>query len=234
MRTMRESHQTDMERLGEELKQVRAKLEQRNREFEELEKAYERKQAEMDAEAARLRDEIAQGRESSSPVDRVKSLEAEVEDYKSRLERQLDAFNTIRGELTAVRERQFQSEQRLEREKRELETVVQRLQAEYKSHLDRLWKEREDREDILDNGRTALDEAQMKLMMNGFSPVSETGFDWQNDESQDGAIDEELVAAHAPRRIPGVGKLPPRQKPAFFEFLETPRCSGCLSEVIDI
>lgn len=145
--------------------------------------------------------------------------EMQLQELQSRLDRQLEAFDTIRRELTTVRDRQFESETRLEREKRELETTLQRLHAEYKAHLDRMWNDhqavREQNEETMENGRAALDNAQVKLMMNGLSPVSENGFDWTRSESEE---EPEHVPAEEPRQVPAVGKLPPRQKPDFFEF----------------
>ena len=153
----------------------------------------------------------------------------ELTELQLRLDRQLEAFNTIRGELTTVRDRQLDNEARLEREKRELETTLQRLQAEYKGHLDRLWNQQQNSQETMETRRAALDEAQVKLMMNGLSPVSENEFEWPSDDEQ--AQDE---VRERRNMQPAVGKLPPLEKPAFFQFLETPRCSGCQSEVIDI
>ncbi|KAI9274650.1 hypothetical protein BDA99DRAFT_245217 [Phascolomyces articulosus] len=161
----------------------------------------------------------------------------ELEELQHRLDRQLEAFNTIRGELTTVRDRQLENESRLEREKRELETTLQRLQAEYKGHLDQLWNQHQNAQETLETRRTALDEAQVKLMMNGLSPVSENEFEWPSDEEQAQEEVRERRLQHQQEhhhQQPTVGKLPPLEKPAFFQFLETPRCSGCQSEVIDI
>ncbi|ORZ15209.1 hypothetical protein BCR42DRAFT_492143 [Absidia repens] len=182
-----------------------------------------------------------------------RALETEVKDLRSRLERQFDAFTTIRGELTTVRDRQLNVELEASKEKKDLirereglEHTIERLRNEYQEHLERMWAQheaiRQHHEEDLTVGRDALDAAQVKLMQNGLSPVSENGFEWvnsdsENDDDNDGNnedSDGDPTSSHNNNKTPSVGPLPPLRKPEFFEFLETPRCNGCQSEVIDI
>ncbi|KAL0077225.1 hypothetical protein F4703DRAFT_1882772 [Phycomyces blakesleeanus] len=174
------------------------------------------------------------------------SQKAENDALKSQLERQLDAFGTLRGELSTVRQRQLDAEARLEkekadlkREKAELESIVHRLRSEYETHLDQLWKQHEElrghHEQELDSGRLALDTAQDRLLQNGLSPVSENGFEWVVSERVESESESESEEeSRLEFKSPALGRLPPLERPAFFEFMETPRCSGCQSEVIDI
>ncbi|KAI8334206.1 hypothetical protein BC941DRAFT_432368 [Chlamydoabsidia padenii] len=174
--------------------------------------------------------------------DSESALEIEVKELRQRLERQFDAFTTIRGELTTVRDRHLNAElvaqkekESLLQEKKEMELTIERLRTEYQEHLEHMWAQhqamREHHEEDLTLGRDALDAAQVKLMQNGLSPVSENGFEWVNTDSEDDDNDNEKAPAD---KSPLVGQLPPLQKPAFFEFSETPRCSGCQTEVIEI
>jgi chromosome segregation ATPase len=195
----------------------------------------------------------------SSVPEREAALEAELKELRQRLERQFDAFSTIRGELTTVRDRQLNVELNAQKEKESLlqerkglELTIERLRTEYQEHLERMWSQhqamREHHEEDLSLGREALDSAQVKLMQNGLSPVSENGFEWVNSDSEDDDEeggkkgtedddndDDEVSKPLLPTdKSPLVGQLPPLQKPAFFEFMETPRCSGCQTDVIDI
>ena len=174
---------------------------------------------------------VASDKDSNAWKAKYEERTEELSELQRRLDRQLEAFNTIRGELSTVRERQLESEARLEREKKELEHTIKRLQNEYKGHLDRMWDQQQNSQETLETRRAALDEAQVKLMMNGLSPVSENEFEWPSEEEHedDGEKEQQQQQQH-----PAVGKLPPLERPAFFQFLETPRCSGCRSEVIDI
>ncbi|ORX58928.1 hypothetical protein DM01DRAFT_307417 [Hesseltinella vesiculosa] len=176
------------------------------------------------------------------------TLDKENKDLQLRLERQLDAFNTIRGELTTVRERELATEQRLVKEKEGLTLENQRLLAtveqvrqEFQEHLNHMWQQheavRQHHEEDLSVGRSALDSAQVKLMQNGLSPVSENGFEWTNTDSEDDDHGEHVHDAQPGNQgpqTPHVGRLPPLEKPGFIEFAQAPRCSGCVSEVIDI
>ncbi|KAI8584516.1 hypothetical protein K450DRAFT_216733 [Umbelopsis ramanniana AG] len=152
----------------------------------------------------------------------VKQLRQQVQDSESRLERQLGAFNTIRGELTAVRERQLDREDEIE----------QQMQAQIDElHLDLT--------EAFEKRKLAED----KLAQNGLSPVSERGFwvsdDGQTDTDQSDGDEEELSHHQEPEavgkhRSPNLGRIPPLQKPRFSEFHHVPQCSGCLSEAFDI
>lgn len=195
---------------------------------------------------------------ASPATEREAALETELKELRQRLDRQFNAFSTIRGELTTVRDRQLNVELNAQKEKESLlqerqglELTIERLRTEYQEHLERMWSQhqamREHHEEDLSLGREALDSAQVKLMQNGLSPVSENGFEWVNSDSEDDNDDEDGKKEASdddsddPARpllptdkSPLVGQLPPLQKPAFFEFMETPRCSGCQTDVIDI
>ncbi|CAO3639646.1 unnamed protein product [Cunninghamella echinulata] len=204
--------------------------------------------------------------------EKLSELEKENKELKLRLERQFDAFTTIRGELTTVRDRQLNSELHFDKERDQLkhqtkglEQIIERLKNEYQEHLERMWQQHESirrhHEDDLTLGRNALDAAQVKLMQNGLSPVSENGFEWagsddddeeeeeeedeeggENNDDDDEQGNEEEHNTHdrgkknklSSTKSPSLGILPPLKKPAFIEFLETPRCNGCQSEVIDV
>ncbi|CAO3580304.1 unnamed protein product [Absidia cylindrospora] len=215
------------------------------------------------------------------PSEREQQMENEMKELHQRLERQYEAFSTIREELTTARDRQVDVELNaskekndLIREQKELEQTVMKLRTEYQDHLERMWRQhqatRHHHEEDLTLGRNALDAAQVKLMQNGLSPVSENGFDWMNTDDDDvhhhehdsnhdhnnhgmgtdgsGGDDDgatstitknttpvaTTLASVTISKSPSLGVLPPLAKPAFSEFLETPRCSGCQSEVIDI
>lgn len=149
----------------------------------------------------------------------IKQLQAQIEDSESRLSRQLDAFNTIRGELTTVRERQLDREDEIE----------QRMQIqinELEESLNEAFEKRKMAED--------------KLQQAGLSPVSERGF-WVSDDgmsdsegsenNEDSNSIEEPIDQH---RSPMLGRRPPLQKPRFSEFHHVPQCNGCLSEAFDV
>lgn len=151
----------------------------------------------------------------------VKQLRTQIEDSESRLARQLDAFNTIRGELTTVRERQLDREDEIE----------QQMQA----RIDEL---QEDLEEAYEKRKLAED----KLAQNGLSPVSERGF-WVSDDGQtdtdisDGeeySNEVQNIEAMDHHRRPMLGRVPPLQKPRFSEFHHVPQCNGCISEAFDI
>ncbi|CAO3635515.1 unnamed protein product [Cunninghamella blakesleeana] len=186
---------------------------------------------------------------------KLTELENENKELKLRLERQFDAFTTIRGELTTVRERQLNAEldfdkerEQLNNKSKDMEQIIERLKNEYQEHLERMWQQHESirrhHEEDLTLGRDALDAAQVKLMQNGLSPVSENGFEWANsDDDDDEEGDEEGDKNDKGKnqnnkspstKSPSFGMLPPLKKPAFIEFSETPRCNGCQSEVIDV
>ncbi|KAI9277646.1 hypothetical protein BY458DRAFT_504692 [Sporodiniella umbellata] len=165
----------------------------------------------------------------------------EREELENKLQRQFEAFTTIRNELAVQRERQSSSEAVLQREKsqidrerQELRVNVDRMKVEYEEQLEKMWTQHEAmrsrHENNLTSGRTALDSAQTKLLMNGHSPVSESGFDWINHPDEE----EEESEGVSTQLVPAVGKLPPLEKPLFNEFMEVPQCSGCLSKVINI
>jgi membrane-associated HD superfamily phosphohydrolase len=169
----------------------------------------------------------------------------EKEELENKLQRQFEAFNTIRNELTAQRERQFDSEAKLQKEKslidrerQELRVTVEKLRSEYEQQLETMWRQYETMKEELSLGRSALDAAQVKLMMNGCSPVSENGFDWNNSEHEEEEEEEEQQEEEdvsvGRQLVPEVGKLPPLEKPGLNAFMEVPSCSGCLSDVINI
>ncbi|CAO3624361.1 unnamed protein product [Mucor hiemalis] len=236
-----------VETISQKLKD---ELDIREQRVSELEAAVKKAKEEATEDAA---DKALDPNESEAKIkelrDRVRELEVQVKDtpeasdLKSRLQRQFEAFNTLRSEISTQRERQFDSEAKLEkdkstleRERVELELTVQRLKDEYETHLEKMWRQyesmREHHEEDLSAGRSALDSAQVKLMMNGYSPVSENGFQWTNTDDEE--EEDEGGAVIVKKHVPAVGKLPPLEKPAFAEFLEIPRCGACQSEVIEI
>jgi chromosome segregation ATPase len=256
------------ERKAEELRKQITGLEVVERDYTQLKENYEKKDMqakELEQQIERLKkeanedlaDKVAPS-ESDTKIKELRTQIRQLEDenkllktetpemgeLKKQMERQSDAFHTIRSELSIQRKRQFDSESKLEREKngvqrekKELEINVQRLRKEYEEHLEKIWEEYESmknhHEENLSLGRSALDAAQVKLMMNGQSPVSENGFDWNNSDNED-EDEEDEEEEHDKKHIPSVGKLPPLEKPAFFEFMEAPRCSSCQSEIFDI
>ncbi|KAH8553731.1 hypothetical protein BGW37DRAFT_486896 [Umbelopsis sp. PMI_123] len=151
----------------------------------------------------------------------VKQFRKQIQDSENRLARQLDAFNTIRGELTTVRERQLDREDEIEQK---MQSKIDELQL--------------DLTDAYEKRKLAED----KLAQNGLSPVSERGF-WVSDDGQtdtDLSDDEEALTRNEisteveNHRSPNLGRIPPLQKPRFTEFHHVPQCSGCMSEAFDI
>lgn len=150
----------------------------------------------------------------------MKQLRDQVQESENRLDRQLGAFNTIRGELTTVRERQLDREDEIE----------QKMQIK----IDDL---EQDLEEAFEKRKLAED----KLAQNGLSPVSERGF-WVSDDGQtdsDLSDGEEELSSNNEKAIhqhrsPMLGRVPPLQKPRFSEFHHVPQCNGCISEAFDI
>jgi chromosome segregation ATPase len=147
----------------------------------------------------------------------IQQLQAQIEESESRLARQLDAFNTIRGELTIVRERQLDREDEIE----------QRMQAQ----IDEL-------QESLNEAYEKRKMAEDKLQQAGLSPVSERGF-WVSDDGMSDSegseeVEDNNLAKEPIDRSPVLGRIPPLQKPRFSEFHHVPQCNGCLSEAFDV
>ncbi|CAO3593178.1 unnamed protein product [Absidia cylindrospora] len=249
--TQQQQHNVDQ--LTTQLKEAQEQLAAKSKLVEELQAATT---AAATTAATAIDDEEGSSENNNKhDSEHERALETEVKDLRSRLERQFDAFTTIRGELTTVRDRQLNVELEANKEKKDLirereglEHTIERLRNEYQEHLERMWAEheviRQHHEEDLTVGRDVLDAAQVKLMQNGLSPVSENGFEWVNSDSENDDDDNDgnnedsddgaTSGNNNNNKTPSVGPLPPLRKPDFFEFLETPRCNGCQSEVIDI
>ncbi|RCH79882.1 hypothetical protein CU098_000245, partial [Rhizopus stolonifer] len=175
-----------------EYKQIKIVLKEKEERLDALTKANDEALEEASDRAlnpTEAEQKMKELREKVRELEERCKMTPEKEELEHKLQRQFEAFTTIRNELTAQRERQFDSETRLQKEKsqidrerQELRVNVDRMKVEYEEQLEKMWDQHEAmrhrHESNLTFGRAALDSAQTKLMLNGHSPVSESGFDW--------------------------------------------------------